>query len=220
MLASVPTQQRLRATGIEQSGLVIRRLGREVRDLRRRAGLSQAQLARALGCSRHWICDLELGRLRVVDLGRTTMLFALLGHRLSLKAYPFGEPMRDAGQLRLLRRFGARVPNGWRRFPEAVMPRPGDLRAWDLLLRGPVTIGVDAETRLTDWQAVQRAVSTKQRDSLVDRVILLLADTDTNRGAVRRNIAAVRQSFPVDTRATLAALAAERDPGADGLVIL
>ena len=72
----------------------------------------------------------------------------------------------------------------------------------------------------TDWQAVQRAVSTKQRDSLVDRVILLLADTDTNRGAVRRNIAAVRQSFPVDTRATLAALAAERDPGADGLVIL
>lgn len=220
MIGSVPTQQRLRATGIEQSDLLVRRLGHEARDLRRRASLSQTQLASALGCSRHWISDLELGRLRVVDLRRIALLFALLGHRLSLKAYPFGDPMRDAGQLRLLERFTARVPPGWHRYAEAVMPQPGDLRAWDLLLRGPVTIGVDAETRITDWQAVTRAIATKQRDSGVDRAILLLADTDANRAAVRRNIAAVRQSFPVDTRATLAAIAAERDPGADGLVIL
>lgn len=197
-----------------------RRAGREARELRFRAGLSQRQLGEALGCSRQWIGDFELGRLAVVDLRRVTMLFALVGHKLVLNEYPTGEPLREAGQARLLERFNARLSADWRRFAEATMPQPGDLRAWDELLRGPVTIGVEAETRPGDLQVVTRAVMTKQRDSHVDRVILLVADTVRNRRLVHAHIGLVRQTFPLDTRSCLSALAAGRDPGANGLVIL
>lgn len=100
------------------------------------------------------------------------------------------------------------------------MPIAGDLRAWDECLAGPVVVGVEAETKPSDLQATERAVALKVRDSSVDRAILLVASTQSNRELIRRHIGAIRQTFPLDTRATLAALAAGRDPGANGLVVL
>jgi len=216
----MPAQERLRAFGLQQADAVTRRAGREARSARLRAGVSQQQLATAVGCSRRWLGDFELGRLRIFDVRRVTLLFALLGQKLVLNTYPTGEPIRDAGQARLLARFNARISSNWRRFAEAAMPMHGDLRAWDELLRGSVTIGVEAETRAGDLQLTIRAVTTKQRDSHVDRVILLLADTPANRRLVKEHIGLVRQAFPLDTRSCLGALAAGRDPGADALVIL
>lgn len=206
--------------GLQRADVVTRRLGRESRDLRLQAGLSQAELARALRCTRQWIGDFELGRLRVVDLRRVTRLFMFLGHRIVVTAYPTGEPLRDAGQVRLLERFNARLSPEWRRFTEAAMPNPGDMRAWDELLRGPVTVGVEAETRPRDLQAIERSLSRKQRDSGVDRVVLVVADTLRNRRLLQNHIAALRQTFPLDTRACLGALGAGRDPGADALVVI
>jgi transcriptional regulator with XRE-family HTH domain len=188
--------------------------------LRVTAGLSQAELSRAVGVSRGWLHRFELGRLQAVDLRRMTVLFAYLGHRFVGKAYPVGQGLRDESHLRLLQRFNARLAPSWKRSFESVMPIPGDLRAWDELLTGPVSIGVEAETKPTDLQATDRAMAAKQRDSGVERMILLVADTNRNRMLVRPHIAAVRQTFPLDTRATLAALTAGRDPGANGLVIL
>ena len=151
---------------------------------------------------------------------KVTLVFAFLGHKLSVKAFPTGEPLRDAGHVRLLERFNARVPPFWRRTFEVPMPISGDLRAWDECLAGPVSIGVEAETRPSDLQATERAIALKIRDSGVDRAILLIAGSQGNRDMIRRHIGAVRQTFPLDTRATLAALAAGRDPGANGLVVL
>jgi transcriptional regulator with XRE-family HTH domain len=216
----MPAQQRLHVIGLQRADTVVRRVGREARELRLRAGLSQAELARALACSRQWIGDFELGRLRVVDLRRATRLFTFLGHKVAVTTYPTGEPLRDAGQLRLLARLNARLAPEWRRFTEAVMPAAGDLRAWDELLRGPVAIGVEAETRLGDLQATLRSIAGKRRDSGVDRVVLLVADTPANRRLVQRHIGMLRQTFPLDTRSCLAALGAGRDPGTDALVIL
>jgi transcriptional regulator with XRE-family HTH domain len=216
----MPAHQRLRAIGLQQADVVSGRIGREARTLRLAAGLSQQQLAVVLGCSRQWIADLELRRLAVLDLRRATMLFALLGSKLVVNAYPVGEPLRDAGQVRLLERFNARLAPAWRRVTEAVMPRAGDLRAWDELLRGPVTVAVEAETRSSDMQATTRSIAAKRRDSGVDRVVLLLADTPSNRRMVRTHVGMLRQSFPLDTRTCLAALGAGRDPGADALVVL
>jgi transcriptional regulator with XRE-family HTH domain len=216
----MPAQQRLHVIGLQRADTVVRRLGREARELRLRAGLSQAVLARALACSRQWIGDFELGRLRVVDLRRATRLFTFLGHKVAVTTYPTGEPLRDAGQLRLLARLNARLAPDWRRFTEAVMPAAGDLRAWDELLRGPVTIGVEAETRPGDLQATLRSIAGKRRDSGVDRVVLLVADTPANRRLVQRHIGMLRQTFPLDTRSCLAALGAGRDPGTDALFIL
>jgi transcriptional regulator with XRE-family HTH domain len=216
----VPARETLRAAGLQQADYLRRQLGREARQLRVSAGLSQAQLARAVGVSRGWIHRFELGRLRGLDLRRATLLFAHLGHKLVAKPYPSGEPLRDAGHVRLLHRFNARLPPTWRRRFESVMPLSGDLRAWDELLSGPVAIGVEAETKPSDLQATERAIATKLRDSGVDRAILLLSSTHANRGLVRRHIGALRQTFPLDTRTTLAALANGQDPGANGLVIL
>jgi transcriptional regulator with XRE-family HTH domain len=216
----VPAQERLRAFGLRQADDVTRRLGREARELRLRAGLSQAQLSRVAGVSRHWIYLFEHGRLRTVDIRRATLVMAHLGHKLVVSTYPTGEPLRDEGQARLLERFNVRLSPTWRRFLEAPMPREGDLRAWDELLRGAVSIGVEAETRPNDLQALERAMNAKQRDSGADRMILLVAATGRNRAMVRAHVALLRQTFPLDTRATLAALADGRDPGANGLMVL
>lgn len=210
----------MRTAGLQQADLVRRQLGREARSLRRAAGLSQAALASATGISRRWIHEFELGGLQSPDLRRSALLFACLGHRLVAKAHPTGQPLRDAGQERLLRRFVARLSPTWRREAESVMPRYGDLRAWDMLLTGPVRIGVEAETHPSDLQAIERAVATKLRDSRADRAILLIASTHPNRALIRQYVGTLRQTFPLDTRAMLDALARGRDPGDNGLVIL
>lgn len=211
---------RIQAVGLRRADTMTRSLGREARDIRLRAGVSQSQLGRTLRCSRQWIGDFEMGRLSSVDLRRLTLLFAFLGHSLSTKAFPTGEPIRDAGAVRLLERFNARLSPTWRRSTEAVMPVPGDLRAWDELLRGPVSIGVEAETRPRDLQALERSMAAKQRDSGVDRIVLVVLASERNRQLLREHIGLLRQTFPLDTRATLAALGAGQDPGANGLVLL
>lgn len=220
MLHNVPAQERLRAFGVRQADHVTRRLGREARELRQRAGLSQSVLSSSIGVSRQWIYQFEHGRLETVDLRRATVLMAHLGHKLVVTTYPTGEPLRDVAQARLLARFNERLSPAWRRFSEAPMPQPNDLRAWDELLRGPVSIGVEAETRPADLQASERAMHGKQRDSSVDRMILLIAASARNRDLVSRHIGMLRQTFPLDARSTLRALADGRDPGANGLVLL
>lgn len=220
MMDRMPSRQQLRSLGIEQSGAVVRAIGREIRALRIAANLSQAQLSAAAGTSRTYLCRLELGRVRTVDLRVACMLFAILGQRLTVKGWPVGEPMRDAGQLKLLDRFDARVPPVWRRTREAVMPIRGDLRAWDERLDGPISIGVEAETRPNDLQAVERSMSAKKRDSHVVRMALLIAATERNTVIVRRHLPTLRQTYPLDTRTFMAAVGDGRDPGADALVLL
>jgi transcriptional regulator with XRE-family HTH domain len=216
----MPSRSSLLRIGSEQADLLRRRLAAEVREMRLRAGLSQADLARAAGVSRPWLQRFERGKVSRVDLDRITVVFAILGHKLVAKPYPTGEPLRDVAHVRLLGRFNARVSPHWRRAFEVPMPIPGDLRAWDERLQGQVAIGVEAETNPSDLQAIERAIALKVRDSHVDRAILLVASTRANRELVRLNIGRLRHTFPLDTRATLAALAAGRDPGENGLVIL
>ncbi|HEX7171228.1 MAG TPA: hypothetical protein VF365_01330 [Candidatus Limnocylindria bacterium] len=185
-----------------------------------RAGISQDRLASASRVSRHWLYLFEHGRLGSADLRRATMVMAQLGHKLVITTYPTGEPLRDAGQTKLLERFNARLSPAWQRVAESPMPQRGDLRAWDELLRGVVRIGVEAETRPNDLQLIGRAMSTKQRDSGADRMILLVAGTARNRSLVREHVGLLRQTFPLDTRSTLQALGEGRDPGANGVVVL
>lgn len=71
---------------------------REIRTLRVAANLSQAQLSDAAGISRTYLCRVELGQVRNIDVRVACVLFAVLGQRLTMKAWPVGEPVRDAGQ--------------------------------------------------------------------------------------------------------------------------
>jgi transcriptional regulator with XRE-family HTH domain len=215
------TRERLRTQGMRIGAELLANAGREVRQLRRAAGLSQAQLATAIGRSRQFVSRLELGHLRG-DAGLIVLAatYAVLGHRLTLKAFPVGQPLRDAAQLGLLARFEGRLASIWRRARESVMPIAGDLRAWDLRLIGPATIGVEAVTALADLQAIQRSMQAKQRDSHVQFVILLVSNTHRNRQMLATHRAILRQHFPLDTREVLRALAAGRSPGGSGIVVL
>jgi len=195
-------------------------MGGEIRELRRAADLTQRQLAAAAGVSREQLSRLERGRLQRFDLRLLAALLALLGHELSVRSFPIGEPIRDRAQLTLLARLDVRLHVTWRRTREASLGIQGDLRAWDELLEGPVRIGVEAETVLADLQDLQRRIARKQRDGGVDRVILLVADTRHNRAVLRDHLAALRATFPLSTREVLSALAYGRDPGGSGLVVL
>jgi hypothetical protein len=138
-----------------------------------------------------------------------------------VRAYPGGEALRDAPQLRLLGRLEVRLGAGARWSTEVGFPNPGDRRAWDaLMVLSGVRIGVDAETRVRDSQELQRRLNLKRRDGGVDHVILLLADTRHNRAFLRMCPESFLAEFPVQGPRALALLAASLDPGGSSIILL
>ena len=89
-----------------------------------------------------------------------------------------------------------------------------------LLTVGQVRIGVIAETRIRDLQALLRREHLKQLDGNVDRLILLVADTRHNRSALAEAGHALRATFLLGTRAVLARLGRGEAPPASGVVVL
>jgi len=153
-----------------------------------------------------------------VDL--TARIAAVVGLQLAATLHPNGDPARDRAQLGLLRRFKDRLHPSLRWRTEVPMPIPGDLRAADGSIEGPFgTILVEAETRVFDFQAVERKARLKQRDLGANRLILVVNDTRHNRRAVALH-PELRERFPISTRRCLAALARGDDPGGDCLVLL
>ena len=196
-------------------------LGAELRDARIGRGLRQADVARAAGSSHSHVSRLETGRLAETGLGDLARHGAAVGLRLHARFYPAGGGLRDAAQLDLLRRFRAVIGDRWSWQLEAPLNIAGDLRAFDaLLMRGDVRIAVEAITRLRDAQAQLRAATLKQRDGRVDRLVLLVRKSDVNRRALATAGSVIATSFPLATRAALAALAAGEDPGDNGIVLL
>jgi len=108
------------------------------------------------------------------------------------------------------------------RWAKAVpLPNPGDQRAWDALLSGPDwRYGVEAEMNPTDGQALLRRLHAKQRDGLVDGVILLLPDTRQTRLFRAEYADQLALAFPVPPRTALGRLTAGQDPGGNALVVL
>lgn len=100
------------------------------------------------------------------------------------------------------------------------MPIAGDLRGADGTIEGEFgMILVEAETRVTDLQAVASKSTLKMRDLGTDRLILLLADTPSDRKVLELH-PELHEQFPVGTRKCLAALGRGADPGGDCPVVL
>jgi hypothetical protein len=142
--------------------------------------------------------------------------------RLRLGLYPEGEPIRDRVQLRLLEAFRSRLsPSlGWR--TEIPLPIAGDRRAWDAVITADDgRIGIEAVSRLGAVDATLRSANQKQRDDpRIDRVVLLVADTERNRAALRHGVATVRADFPLATGDVLKSLAAGRTPPLNGVALV
>jgi transcriptional regulator with XRE-family HTH domain len=200
---------------------VRRKLGAEIRDVRVSAGLSLRAAAGSVGMSYSVLGRIERGVLANVTILQLSQACTAVGLRLSGKAYPDGDPIRDAGQARLLRRFEARLPPGTAFRRETPLPIPGDPRGID----GTATLdrrrtGVEAETHLADLQALERRALQKQRDAGLPVLILLVADTHHNRRVLALHREALRASFPLDTRAVMARVTRGLPPEQNGIVVL
>jgi transcriptional regulator with XRE-family HTH domain len=219
--ASMASIDRARDRGERQAQKLLRELGTELREARLSAGLSQQHVARVAGLNQSRVSRTERSRRVPARVDELAVHCAALGLRLSIKVYPAGSPVRDRAQLRLLERLRLRLDPRFRWRSEApVSPESGDLRAWDVQLDGPGSIGIDAETRLHDIQALQRRCETKWRDSGVDRIVLLVGSTRHNRRVLGEHREALRSTFPADTPEVLAALRRGRMPGSNGVVVL
>jgi hypothetical protein len=183
--------------------------------------LGQADVARALRTSRFHVSRLERGTLANMGVVELAQFGAAVGLRLHARYYPAGGGLRDVGQLDLLRRFRARIGDRWSWQLEAPLNIPGDLRAFDAVLRNSHTsIVVEAITRLRDAQSQLRSATLKQRDGGVGRLVLLVRKSDANRRALAEAGDLISTAFPLRTRASLAALQEGRDPGENGIVLL
>lgn len=183
-------------------------------------GVSVREVSRAVGVSPHRIERALRGERGALTIDLAARIAPVVGLQLAASLYPNGDPVRDRAHLALLERFRSRLHPGlvWR--TEVPMPIPGDLRGADGSIDGDLgTIVVEAETRLTDFQAVERKAQLKKRDLGADRVILLVADTPNNRKVLALH-PELRERFPIGTRKCLAALARGEDPGGDCLVVL
>ena len=155
-----------------------------------------------------------------LTIDEASVVCAVLGLHLHVKAYPAGSPVRDAAQLRVATRLRPHVSERFIWRTEVAVGGHGDLRAWDVHLSGPARIGIDIETRLHDMQALQRRLELKLRDSDVDLVVLVVAGTRHNRRVVREHRAALLSTLPLDTAEVLAALRSGEAPRASGLVLI
>jgi transcriptional regulator with XRE-family HTH domain len=196
-------------------------LGDEIHRARRYAGLSQAAVARAARVHRSTIGRIERGEIAGASMENFACLCAVVGLNLSVRAFPHGDPIRDAAHMALLGRLRSRLPAGlpWR--IEVPFPIPGDLRAWDAVIGGPAgAVAVEAETKLFDVQALARRLALKRRDGGLERVILLVGNSVSNRRALAVGREALRADYPLDTREILAALNAGDSPAGSGIVVL
>jgi transcriptional regulator with XRE-family HTH domain len=196
------------------------RLGVELRSARRSAGLSQRRLAREMGVDHAMITRMEAGAAST-SLMTYARAFAVLGGRLSVKVYPESDPVRDEAHLRLLQRLRGILHAAIRMRTEVPLGLPDDLRAWDAELAVALeSVKLEAETVLDDLQELERRIALKALDGNVDVVLLLVADTARNRRILRAHREALRQRFPLDTRAALACLRRGQLPPAGTVIIL
>lgn len=197
-------------------------LGREFREARRGAGVSQDHVGRAAGISGAQVGRIERGQSPSLSIRTASVVAALLGLELVVRAYPGGYVLRDAAHLSLLRRLRARLGDGWTWDYEVPVSRH-DQRAWDAVVTDPTTgtkVAVEAETRVTDVQALLRRIESKRLASGVVSVLLLVSDTRANRAATTLAADVLRVPFPVPARQALASFERGTVPERGALILL
>ena len=216
----MPIAERSADAGTERGRKLARSLGSELRIARRLAGVSQLKVGRAVGLSGAEVGRVERGEAPWLTIEHAARLLRAVGLDLWIRTFPAGPALRDAGHLRLLADFESRLSPQLRTQREWPIPNDRDRRALDLVIIGlPMRTAVEAETVLTDLQALERDINLKRRDARLGRMILLVRKSRRNL-RVLRSADALRRAFPLGTRAVMIAVARGHDPGADGIVVI
>ncbi|HEU0236207.1 MAG TPA: helix-turn-helix transcriptional regulator [Candidatus Limnocylindrales bacterium] len=196
-------------------------LGQELRDARVSAGLSQIRVAASIGVSASEVGRIERGEAPWVSLDVLSKFGAAVGLDVRLRAYPGGSPLRDEAHIALLAAFRTVLNPRLSFRAEVPVSDSGDLRAWDGVVGGAGDpIGVEAEMAIRDWQRLNRRLALKLRDGSLTRIILLVADTRTNRAALAAAAPMIESAFPIQATAALTALREGRDPGGSSLIVM
>jgi transcriptional regulator with XRE-family HTH domain len=204
------TRETRLSRGRRRGDLLEARTLSELRERRMVLGISQHALARDLGWSQANLWRVEAREIGVT-VARMSEMASLLGLELSIGLHELGDPIRDKGQQALAGRFAELLSPLWAVTAEALLPMPGDLRAWDKLLRltgaGPRhLVGVDLETRIRDIQALVRRTRMRERDGGVDAIVIVLSDSATNRRLVGELRDALGPDYATNPRVLLRAL--------------
>lgn len=196
-------------------------IGSAIRAARLATGLPLREVGRVLGRSVSWLSRVERGLVASVAIDDLVVVSAAVGLKLWVTTFAAERAIRDAPQLELLRRFRARIGETWAWSYEVVVPIARDQRAADAVIRlGSAAVVIEAFTRFADAQAQLRAVRLKARDIGIGRIVIVAAATRANRDALGLAGDVLASDFPLGTRAVLRALAAGRDPGANGVVLV
>ena len=200
------------------------RIGNELRNARRSIGQSLELVAASSGLSPSQAGRIERAALPSVSVDQLARLGAAVGLDVRVRAYPGPDPILEAGQIAVLHRLRGRLNPALGFRTEVPLPIVGDQRAWDAMiaeLRGVSSLmPVEAESRLTDGQGQIRRIMLKLRDSGLQHVLLVVADTRRNRDAVAAAASTILADFPIPQRRAMAALAEGEHPGGSALVLL
>ena len=174
----------------------MRQYADELRHARLAAGLSQARVADAARLSQRTVSRFEAGEPPYPDFIAASVVARVVGLEVKLQCFPAAGQLRDEAHVALVSRLLLRLPSTIRRQLEAPI-QPNDQRAWDVLLEVQGTrIGVIAETRIRDLQALLRREHQKQADRGVDQLLLLgrtratTARPSATRGSPHRDVSA------------------------------
>jgi hypothetical protein len=157
-------------------------------------------------------------QISIVELAQAAVM---LGLELSAGLHPMGEPVRDKGHQALIARFVAVLGSAWQVAREVPLPNVGDPRAWDLVLRvARCIVGIEAETRVRDVQALARRMHVRQRDGGTTLVLLVLVESVHNRRVLPELLRALGPEFATSPRAVLNALRAGRPIPGSAVILL
>ena len=184
----MPDRERAADRGSRRARQDLVSVGVDIRSARLMAGKTLREVGRAAGMSYSQVGRLERALLPNVTIVQLAKVGSVVGLDVRLRTYPGPVQLRDAGQIALLDRLRRRLAPTLTMRTEVPIPVEGDLRAWDAVIAAfePAAepLHAEAETRLYDAQAQLRRIALKARDTGVEAVLLVLADTPRNRAAV------------------------------------
>ena len=190
------------------------RFGEELRELRLRAVVSQAAVARAIGVARSVICRIEQGDPDVSSRIRARAA-AALGADFRIAVYPDAAPLiHDAAHAKLVEAVLELRHPGWRATVESPVPGPGR-RSSDIRLDHESDIVLmEVETSVRAFETVIRA-STEKRAAVSttvgsDRrihVVLVLPPSRHHKALVAAHPRIVATAYPASSDALIRALA-------------
>ena len=215
------TRERALDRGTARGRRSLDEIGREIRSARLDRSLSLATVGEAARISQSTLSRIERGLAPAASLMLLSRLGAIVGLDLGIRAYPGGQPIRDAAQVALLGRFRRRLHPTIKWRGEVPLPIAGDQRAWDGLISGTGwRFGVEAESSPRDAQALARRLALKRRDGVVDGVLLVLPATRRTRAFLAAVGDSMSGAFPVPGRRVLELLGAGVSPGGSGIVVI